>query len=850
MDDRDLEKLIDQDDQLGSHPNRFGASPDAELEADTHHEADTNVDEGLELLHRVRNQWPEWPANDDGLDATPDLADPGELQWGSSRRPPRTLGRFEVRGELGRGGFGVVLLAHDPKLEQEVALKIPRAETMLSSDARVRMAREARAATILSHPAIVPVYETGDLAGIPYISYGYCPGESLAEWLAARGGSVAPRLAAAIVARLAEALQHAHARSIIHRDLKPSNVLLDDVSESRVSKRGGESTDDELLHHAIVDSLRVADFGLARVAEGRSDLTRSGTPLGTPTYMSPEQARGETEIYPATDVFSLGVLLYELLAGSTPFRRETDIATMRAIESDVPQRIRAGKAGVPKDLEAICLKCLEKQPQDRYETAQALHDDLNRFWQGHPVMARPVRPLIQFARWCDRNRALTAVSLLAVSFLLSGFVTSAALWRRAEQKAGDALRHAQHSRAAVQSLLNAIANEPSLERENMEQFRQQLHEAASNYYAKIKDEQPDAPELIQEYVQSLRGLAKMNRLLGDHDEAANICSTAAGLAAQLPAEISVKTTAALAMDRAKSLAMLGRHEDAFRETERAIEIFEIASQSNDIENLKLGLIDSLGNATGVLVGQGQFERAASFVDRALAAGEQLTGHIPSEWSKLPHSNRSIALAKALRAKSEVCYGLKQLDALPSFAQATIGAFESIRQHDVSKESMCFDSMATMHYLLGNMHLDQENWDAAENEFRLQREAIECLVAQHADVGFVYLELVNNGYHLAQLEHDRENYSDALKSTKHQLAEVANYKSKFPNLRLNFQKNEIDLLVLRSQLKRLSEEPGQAHADLETAIMLCEEVCAVPQPSGTWLETLAALKADLKTIEIE
>ncbi|MEM8680734.1 MAG: protein kinase, partial [Planctomycetota bacterium] len=197
-----LDKLIAQDELLG-------ADTDAQGDSKTH------ADDGLKLLHRVRVHWSTWPADDPTLDLSHE--ERLELDWAETGTPPRTLGRFQIKREIGRGGFGIVLLAYDPKLQQDVALKIPRAETMLSPEAKARMAREARAATILAHPGIVPVYEVGEIGTVPYICGAYCPGETLADWLTAHRTSLTPRLAAQIVASLAEAVQHAHSRGVIHR---------------------------------------------------------------------------------------------------------------------------------------------------------------------------------------------------------------------------------------------------------------------------------------------------------------------------------------------------------------------------------------------------------------------------------------------------------------------------------------------------------------------------------------------------------------------------------------------------------------------------------------------------------
>ncbi len=336
----------------------------------------------------------------------------------SSHKPlrlPKRIGRFDIVREIGQGGFGIVLLALDPVLNRLVALKIPKPQSLVSRDARTRFEREARAAAMLSHPGIVPLHET-DLDGpIQYIAFGYVPGESLAALIARRG--VLPcRLAAQIVARLAEPVGHAHQRGVVHRDLKPANVLLSSLPGER------KSDDQELA-----DSLRIADFGLAKFADPASTgLTREGALLGTPSYMSPEQAIGrDDQIGPAVDIYGLGAILYELLTGRPPFREESDIATLKAVESRPPKLPRMLNARVPRDLEAICLKCLEKSPQQRYTHAAELGADLQRWLAGEPVVARPVTAVVRLNRWCLRNPALAVA--LAVAFLSLGVGLGVAL---------------------------------------------------------------------------------------------------------------------------------------------------------------------------------------------------------------------------------------------------------------------------------------------------------------------------------------------------------------------------------------------------------------------------------------
>ncbi|MBX9584506.1 MAG: serine/threonine protein kinase, partial [Gemmataceae bacterium] len=320
--------------------------------------------------------------------APSDVGLPPDLDPSPNPPPPALdIPGYEVIRELGRGGMAVVYLARHVRLNRPVALKVILAGGFAREADRARMRLEAVAVARLRHPNVVQIYDTGEHAGWLYLALEYVGGGSLDRRLADR--PLPPDEAARLVERLAEAVHAAHVQGVIHRDLKPANVLLD---------AGGVP--------------KVADFGLAVRQDDPRRLTATGMAVGTPSYMAPEQVRPEPRaIGPATDVWGLGCILYECLTGRPPFDALSTLETMRQVADEEVVPVRRLRAGVSRDLETICLKCLHKDPRGRYRTARALADDLARFRAGEPVRARPAGPAERAYRWARRHPVVPLLAL-------------------------------------------------------------------------------------------------------------------------------------------------------------------------------------------------------------------------------------------------------------------------------------------------------------------------------------------------------------------------------------------------------------------------------------------------------
>jgi WD40 repeat protein len=346
----------------------------------------------------------------------------------------RYFGDYELLEEIARGGMGIVYRARQISLNRIVALKMILAGQLASPQDVQRFRSEAEAAANLDHPNIVPIYEVGEHEGQHYFSMKFIEGANLATFSrdaqsSERSASLAnQRRAARWVAIAARAVHYAHQRRLLHRDLKPANILLAFPPALR-------SDDSASRLNAAVPM--ITDFGLAKRVEGDSRLTQSGAIVGTPSYMAPEQARGEKGLSTAADVYSLGAILYELLTGRPPFRADTPLDTVLQVMEKEPPSPRSLNPAADRDLETICLMCLRKEPGKRYGSAEALADDLDRWFHGEPITARPVGQLERAWRWARRNPYLAAAGSLAATALVAVAVVSALFARHYFRAAHD-----------------------------------------------------------------------------------------------------------------------------------------------------------------------------------------------------------------------------------------------------------------------------------------------------------------------------------------------------------------------------------------------------------------------------
>ena len=416
----------------------------------------------------------------------------GETQTFDAQSSFPNIDGYKILDVLGRGGMGVVYKASDLKLKRYVALKMVLIGEHASAEQLARFRVEAETVARLRHPNIVQIFDVGEYRGQPFLTFELVEGVSLARFAA--GIPQPPEIAAELIEIAARAVHYAHEKSVVHRDLKPGNILIEqtagvpgaqaesNLSTSDARRSSTKSTSNLSAMRTTSGGLvpKISDFGLAKQLDADDEQTTTGQVLGTARYMAPEQAVGQ-KVGPAADVYSLGTILYELLVGRTPFHGASVVETLQMLRHDEPIPIRRLQPRLPRDLETICMKCLEKAPPQRYTTAESLADDLRGFLKGEPISARPVGPLERSLKWARRRPAVAA--LISMLLVVTGLAFAGVTWqwrktlaaqRRGAETQVDLLLHARPEavpavvsnlapyRAWVDPALRQLLNQPDL----------------------------------------------------------------------------------------------------------------------------------------------------------------------------------------------------------------------------------------------------------------------------------------------------------------------------------------------------------------------------------------------------
>ncbi|MEZ6093270.1 MAG: serine/threonine-protein kinase [Pirellulaceae bacterium] len=707
-----------------------------------------------------------------------------------SERLPSKVGRFQLHERIGVGGFGIVFRATDPALGRNVALKIPRLETSLSVEAKRRFQREAAAAATLDHPHVAKVFETGTDSGIHFIVSQFVDGENLATLLA-RGVSLSFKEVAMLVADLADALQHAHEHGILHRDLKPSNVLIP------------KSTADAEFY--AFSAAKLTDFGLADVGDRNEELTRTGAIVGTPAYMAPEQAQAkQNSISEATDVYGLGALMYRLLAGEPPYSGESLIAIIRAMDQRDPISIRSLNPDTPRDLEAICLKCLERKPENRYASASELKIDVRNWLDGRPVSARPVSHFEKAKRWCVRNPMLATASAAAMIFLVSSLVASTVGWlvtssalSRMERANERSEQRSHDLKLAFDDLFSSIEMAPEVKIPGAESLLERLLQSIDRYNRSVLLENSTDIEANISLVDTIHRIATLRLYLGDSEGALASLEKAGSFLNRLSSKQQNVRVAELHhfVIQSRILAAEGQRDNFLRTAD------EVVSLSNSLAELT----DDAAVIEAALACSELSDAAMSFGDRTSA--NRFSEQAIQFWDLIdPTTLSPNVLIKCLI--SEFTAG-NALAASENWAEAQEALLSALaRSHDLidSEANIPPDfafRVANTHRNVGIM-LHQNKLES-ERHFQAAELLLEGLHAQHPMVADYPKQICRLGYSRALAHFLTGDNEDAAQRLTSNADDVRGFLSQYPYEAAGLNRVLADTLALagicNQQLKR-------------------------------------------------
>jgi eukaryotic-like serine/threonine-protein kinase len=640
---------------------------------------------------------------------------------------------YKILDEIGRGGMGVVYRARQLSLNRIVALK------MLPSPGgqreRARFRTEAEATARLSHPNIVQIYEVWQEGERPFLSVEFVAGKSLDKELAA--ATLAPRAAAELVVTLARAVDYAHQQGIVHRDLKPANILL-----------------------AADGTPKITDFGLAKTLGEDQTNAPSVAIVGTPSYMAPEQSQPGNTVGPPADVYALGAILYEALTGRRPFRGESALDVLEQVRSHEPLPPSRLAPKTPRDLETICLKCLAKQPGERYASASLLADDLERFLEGKPIFARPAGRLERAVRWCRRNPLVAGLTGGIALALVCGTVISSSLavWAlnekyRAAEHARQATASAQQKQVArelaeyrfaqaekaVEEYLDGIEKQERLKEADFLDLRKQLLGSAAPFYEEFVRQKPGDAKLEAKRGRAYRRLATLHNTIGEYDAAlecyAQMQSTFEKLAAEDPSVFEYRYQLVRGHnEKGFLLRTMGRTADAEGEIHKVLNDSlpdEFLQRPEMCKELAWGH----GHLGILLIDQGKFSESEAELRQALAIHAQLAADFPDVVDyrlDLAKCNQNLGLA--------LNYQKKWKPAEATYRQA-LDIDERLAEQFPRSPTYRW-ARASLHNNLGTLLNDWTRLAESEEEFRRALEIQRRLVVEFPSVAAYRHDLSN------------------------------------------------------------------------------------------------------------
>lgn len=632
------------------------------------------------------------------------------------------FGGFELLEELGRGGMGVVYRARQQRPDRIVALKLVRRDRldMLPRDSQTsaldRFSQESQAAAQLMHDHIATVYEVGQVDGEPFYSMQYVEGASLGEIL--REGPLSGKKAAEYLEPIARAVQAAHDRGVLHRDLKPQNILIE----------------------AVTDRPLVVDFGLAKLAEMDEQLTTAGEVMGSPPYMSPEQTVDSSRITGTADVYGLGATLYHAITGRPPFQAATPIETIRQVLERQPVAPRELNAEVDLDLETICLKCLEKEPARRYATPGDLADDLQRYIEDRPIVARPIGRVGRFHRWCRRNPVVASLTgatvfalLVAAVIGIIGYASTSAALDKAQIALGKSERSLKHARDVVHRFFTLVSEDKLLNQPGMQPLQKELLAEALTYYRRFLDDHADDPSLRDELALTNFRVGRITEKLESPSEAIPFYRLAAKMESELLSatpenreRLEALGTTQNALGRA--LTRSNQLDEAKKSYKASLEIRRKLHKTYPDE---IGYARMLAN-TEMNLGltakeSGESEQASEYYQNAMKLRESILADHPDDVETLRDLGMGYYNLGVLAAEQQ-----QDIESVAEHFKAAINTFE--RLHELTPRDLDIQLRLIMsNRILAAFYLESQKSEEADQHYRSALSIAETLARNNPDI---------------------------------------------------------------------------------------------------------------------
>jgi len=673
----------------------------------------------------------------------------GTITMPSGTDVPGRFGNYDLLAEIGCGGMGVVYRARQRTADRIVALKLIRRDRLvaLPRDTQTgliqRFQQEGQTAAQLDHDHIVTVYEVGEVDGQPFFSMRLVDGLSVADVL--RDGPLDNRRAATYMESVSRAVHEAHVHGILHRDLKPQNVLIDEKS----------------------DRALVADFGLAKLTEVAEEMTRAGEVMGTPQFMSPEQAQDASSVTARSDVYSLGATLYHMLTARPPFQAATGMETLRQVIDQEPVPPRQLNRSIDLDLETICLKCLEKDPSRRYVSAELLADDLSHYLNHQPIKARRTGVLGRAWRLCRRNPRTAVAATLAVAFLIValvattvGYVETTAALESAEAAREQDKETARLARDAIDRFFTRVSEYELLDQPGMQPLRQDLLEDAIDYYRQFLARRGSDPLIRDELAMTHFRVGRITELVESPEKALPSYERARVVQHQLAAE------------RPADLARLKALSDTENRIGRALHQMQILDEA----------LDAYAEAAAIRERLAKAAPDNNEYQRALANVQMNIGLVERDRDDLKEARRKMDQAQAIRrrllATRQTDYELRRDFARGHFNLAIVAIYdedyaaadESFKEATAVFEDLAESSsnrlantyrLATCYRLWADLKSEQGNPSAAIELYDKSRKGMELLAVANPDVAEYRFTLAGLYMNLGLLHSERKEWGAAL-----------------------------------------------------------------------------------------